>query len=290
MRKVCKAESVARPVRKPASKRGTAKPVITKSAAAEVTPESSVISNDAVDHHAHIASMAAASFERLAGMFRSDWKEGDKFPQALAFTFTDLQNVFRFFDDDGRLSMAGAYIHIANYCIRLLNHFDAKWPGLVKQFVEPGVAWPVLMDGTSDGMKMEMKRLRDLGVIRKGRSISYSTDEVSVATRLYGYIRSYQETGRVGWMPKAWEPEVLALKARDLKPLDRERSNLRAWWNVAEPMFRSMWGEDFDKEEQFSDYWRSATYRGMNAKEKRSAIRRDIKRNIKQAFKSIAPR
>lgn len=240
--------------------------------------------------HMHVAKPAAEQFEKLAAMLRSDWTEGDKFPDALAIAFTNLLGVFQFFDEAGSRSMARAYVHMGVMCSVSLVKFQAEWPDTARSLIEPGVVWPVPIDGTPDGLKSAIRRLRALGVIRKGRSFSYATPEIGVATSLYGYIRSYQDYGWGVWMPREWQAEAFAATIKKLKPLSRERKVIGEWWDIAESMFRSMWGDDFDLRQPFLHYRENNAYSGMNEKVRRSAIRRDIKRNIKQAFTAIAPR
>ena len=84
----------------------------------------------------------------------------------------------------------------------------------------------------------------------------------------------------------AWEREVRSLPALN-------RGNHKDWWKAAEPLFHSLYGSggdgwDFEDQEEFARYSKSAAYKDKS--HARALIRRDIKRNIKQAFRSIAPK
>lgn len=91
-------------------------------------------------------------------------------------------------------------------------------------------------------------------------------------------------------MPVKWKTEKMQKSVRDLKPLDREPKNFAAWWHIAEQIFHYGWLEEYEDHDSFRHYWANETYKGMSEKVKRGLIRRDIKKAIKQAFKSIARR
>lgn len=75
-------------------------------------------------------------------------------------------------------------------------------------------------------------------------------------------------------------------KFKRLGPLTR--ANYAVWWKKLEPMFLGLYGKDFENHKEFSGYWKNAVYQGQtNA---RALIRRDIKKRIQQAFRSIAPK
>jgi hypothetical protein len=75
-------------------------------------------------------------------------------------------------------------------------------------------------------------------------------------------------------------------KFKRLRPLSR--ANYKAWWKAFETIFLGLYGEDFENHREFSGYWKNSVYRSQpNA---RALIRRDIKKRIQQAFRSIAPK
>ena len=74
--------------------------------------------------------------------------------------------------------------------------------------------------------------------------------------------------------------------AKSLYPLSRQ--NYGDWSKASWPLFESRYGKDFENRKCFSEYWRSLTYKGK--KNARALIRDAIKKKIKQAFRSIAPK
>lgn len=66
------------------------------------------------------------------------------------------------------------------------------------------------------------------------------------------------------------------------------RANYAVWWKKFESMFLGLYGKDFENHKEFSGYWKNSVYRGQP--KARALIRRDIKKRIQQAFRSIAPK
>ena len=84
-------------------------------------------------------------------------------------------------------------------------------------------------------------------------------------------------------------------KLKTLQPLSRR--NFLEWWKIGEPAFIHYYGKDFENHKEFSSYWNRNAYKeeaeagtGMLVLNARALIRRDIKKQIKQAFRSIAPK
>jgi hypothetical protein len=77
---------------------------------------------------------------------------------------------------------------------------------------------------------------------------------------------------------------------KSLPVLSREPGILAKWWKVMEALFVRLYGEEFEKRSAFKSYWHPnhPVYRRLKANEKRSAIRRDIKKKLKQGLRSIA--
>jgi hypothetical protein len=71
-----------------------------------------------------------------------------------------------------------------------------------------------------------------------------------------------------------------------LQPLSR--LNFLEWWNLGEPIFFQLYGKDFENHEDFSGYWKNEAFK--NDPKARAKIRSAIKKQIKQAFRSIAPK
>jgi hypothetical protein len=96
----------------------------------------------------------------------------------------------------------------------------------------------------------------------KGKQASFNTIEVLVAHNLLSLLKDHGK-----------EPSA---------PLNRSTYNL--WWKAAEPFLEAEAGKDFENHHYFKKYWKNAAYQN------RAEIRRDIKRKIKQAFRSLAPK
>lgn len=77
---------------------------------------------------------------------------------------------------------------------------------------------------------------------------------------------------------------------KSLPVLSRKPHVLAKWWKVMAALFVRIYGDDFEKRSAFKSYWHPnhPVYRGLKANEKRSAMRRDIKKKIKQGLRSIA--
>lgn len=73
---------------------------------------------------------------------------------------------------------------------------------------------------------------------------------------------------------------------QSLAPLSRV--NYKGWFNAFEKLFLQYYGTDFENHKDFSHYWKNAVYK--HESKARALIRRDIKKNIKQAFRSLAPK
>jgi len=64
-------------------------------------------------------------------------------------------------------------------------------------------------------------------------------------------------------------------------------SNYPAWWKAAEPLFVLQWGKEFQDDPDFAG-WNEKNYMGMLASQIPGRKRGDIKRAIRQGFKSLA--
>lgn len=71
-----------------------------------------------------------------------------------------------------------------------------------------------------------------------------------------------------------------------LQPLSRQ--NFLEWWKLGEPIFIQLYGKDFENRKDFSGYWKNGAFK--DDLKARAKIRSAIKKQIKQAFRSIAPK
>lgn len=174
----------------------------------------------------------------------------------------------------------------------------SKNPKLAREIRFPGAPWPMLHT------QLEVNRegyltvpgnhvLRKLGIIRKGRTFSEEALGTRVAKQLYREMDFYRgiapqnANGYIYTARDATHAEQIK-RIRGLKPLDS--SNYVDWWKAAEPLFLQRWGGEFQDHAVFKN-WNSAAYevgRLRPHETARSAKRRDIKRALKQGFKSLA--
>jgi len=86
-------------------------------------------------------------------------------------------------------------------------------------------------------------------------------------------------------------------KFKRLGPLTR--ANYRVWWKKFEMIFLGLYGKDFENHKEFAGYWSGNAYKENEpgnpgtkclVQNARALIRRDIKKRIQQAFRSIAPK
>ena len=75
-------------------------------------------------------------------------------------------------------------------------------------------------------------------------------------------------------------------KLETLQPLSRR--NYSEWWKLGEPVFIHRYGKIFEKHKDFSRYWKNAAFK--DDPQAGAKIRSAIKKQIKQAFRSIAPK
>jgi len=75
-------------------------------------------------------------------------------------------------------------------------------------------------------------------------------------------------------------------KLKTISPLSRQ--NFLEWWELGESAFIHHYGKDFENHKDFSSYWKNQAFKGDP--KARAKIRSAIKKQIKQAFRSIAPK
>jgi hypothetical protein len=188
--------------------------------------------------------------------------------------------------------------------------------------------WPGLLSCDADLNKRNKQLLARLklgteaGLNYSGRQWTRDTPETSGALKLWGIVKVYREAWQnhkvqAKLIREYWEkrnrelgrptrfrprPRPLAINAerakesrlheqsqklaRNLQPLDR--TNYKQWFEAAMPEFINVYGEDFENRKLFAGYWKNAAYKDEPMA--RALIRRDIKKKIQQAFRSIAPK
>jgi len=168
---------------------------------------------------------------------------------------------------------------------------------------------------------------RDTGINISGKQPAWNTPEVMIANNLRVMLELYRKDwdGRIAYAkrlnanfkrinkrlgrpadyqpppakPIRLPPELSArlaeefrlrdesrILARKLQPLNRQ--NYKEWFKAGLPLLQAEQSKDFENLKCFAHYWASPVYKGK--KNARALIRDAIKKKIKQALRSIAPK
>ena len=169
---------------------------------------------------------------------------------------------------------------------------ETEWCWPMNTTTHPS-CWPALKDYLSK-LHLGEKCNLSLGG-QKRRTWSPETRETYIALNLWQTLNHLRQGRRAfgdtvtSDAERAWW-DALAAKARTLAPLDR--TNYRQWWAVVQPLFYRRFGLKFEDHPDFKTYWDNTEYGEKGAKLSRDAralIRRDIKAQIKQSLRSLAP-
>jgi hypothetical protein len=176
--------------------------------------------------------------------------------------------------------------------------FKVQQPGytlpVFRKLAEKSSAWPGVLSVDHDQLEANKKiiallRLGENAPLNfKKKQWTRKTAEVRVALNLLEH-RQYllHRNERIDpYDPEDGRYWYNDSKFRRLGPLTR--ANYAVWWKKFEPMFLGLYGKDFENHKEFSGYWKNSVYRGQT--KARALIRRDIKKRIQQAFRSIAPK
>ena len=192
----------------------------------------------------------------------------------------------------GDKQAAAVFVGLIVQAIRRLMDVQHARPQQFRELAEITNCWPGFLTVDHDWQNTNEIVVRDLHlgerakVNYKGKTWSRRTVEVRIALEL---LAASDWAIRMNALrdPNDWEWPVYDVKAvKKLKPLTR--SNFKEWWNALEPQFIHQYGGDFENHVSFAHYWRNEGYKGEPRA--RALIRRDIKKKLKQAFHSIAPR
>jgi hypothetical protein len=222
----------------------------------------------------------------------------------------------------GDVDAARMLLGCLTYNVNEFQKLCSSTTKVAKKIVVTDESWPLLhtdLKGNKDGALTIPPDhfLRKLGVIRGKRRYNAETLGTAVAKELYDQMEFYRHTAppestalRLTLVePEAdaagmhlikanphtarqhcWDKSEMALEAAidrvsQLEPLSP--GNYSQWWKAAEFFFLFQWGEEFQDNQDFKK-WNVAAYEGMTPHEARSRKRSDIKRAIKQGFKSLA--
>jgi hypothetical protein len=206
----------------------------------------------------------------------------------------------------------GAYLNRIQWLIRKGDKaaaeklFDIAWnavcmladsvedrPEMFRWFAEELSVWPGIIGPNQAPPSLNLGEKHQLNLVGK----KCASVEAKIATSFFWRIHGFRNLKRKFCSGQAYESS-LAKKARQLQPLNR--NNYKQWFSVAEKeLMPSELGKAFEDNPMFKHYWDGDAYKELlpdNPREKRlvrnarALIRRDIKKQIKQAFRSIAPK
>lgn len=196
---------------------------------------------------------------------------------------------------------ASAFVHALLRGIQLFSDgipFKFQQPGytfpVFRKLAEKSSVWPGVLSVDHDQLVankniIALLRLGENAPLNfKKKQWTRKTVEVRVALNLLNH-RQYLLRRNETIDPYDREDGQLFYndaKFKRLGPLTR--ANYAVWWKKFEQMFLDLYGKDFENHKEFSGYWKNSVYRGQP--KARALIRRDIKKRIQQAFRSIAPK
>jgi hypothetical protein len=198
--------------------------------------------------------------------------------------------------------------------VNSLNEACEARPDLFRPIASQQLIWPSMTGWGADFVRINRELMESLNLgktaplntARKGRK-SFSvleSPETRIACSLWGAVEFFrrEEQGICSSdpacslvlpdLPDMHSVRKLGLtdehieKLKTLQPLSRR--NFLEWWKIGEPAFIHYYGKDFENHKEFSGYWKSKAFKGDP--KARAKIRSAIKKQIKQAFRSIAPK
>lgn len=232
---------------------------------------------------AHITALEMFA-EDTAADLRGGWKFISSTPHRL-FRIASVCESFLIALAQSHDKEAAQKLHfLAGSSVRSIADICEDHPELFGECVDPGEYWPVMTDGSPDSIAKVKKLLLKIGVSRPGRGLSFMTEETAMAHYFWKFLKLFRKED---WQKVESEIFQVPLDlARKLGKLSQD--NYQQWAKAAQPLLEMFHGKNFEDSSSFSKYWKSKAYDDLSPRAKRSHIRRDIKRNIKQAFKSLA--
>lgn len=138
--------------------------------------------------------------------------------------------------------------------------------------------WPALLWRQARNRRSVEQRI--LCELQLGSNVHYKLKgklpfsiEAQIAESLHQKILRYRNGPFSGKIPSM---------AQKLQPFSKNTA-LR-WWKVAEEIFIADFGVAFENADCLAKWWRNSAYRSLRQNERRSFIRRDIKREIKRSY------
>ena len=213
----------------------------------------------------------------------------------------------------GNQEAADRLYYLAYFAVRFLQEACFKRPALFRPLAEQQLFWPSMVGRNADleranNKLMEVLKLSaaaPLNTALKGRKsfTLFENCETQIAYNLWLVIESFRREEQyfsgepvcslvMPDLPGIHNPHKLGLtdehikKLKTLQPLSRQ--NYSEWWKLGEPAFINRYGKNFEKHKDFSRYQKNAAFK--NDPKAKAKIRSAIKKQIKQAFRSIAPK
>ena len=238
-----------------------------------------------------------------------------------AFYVPSMERFFKWFggeiSEKENQDAANRLYYLALLSVRnLLAACEAR-PDLYRPIAKHQLYWPSMTGWGADVEKTNKELMKSLNLgetaplntARHGRK-SFSILEntaTGIACKLWGAVEFYRrdaldEMEVLGGDPvcslimPCWpgfgDARKLGLTDEQIKKLwtlqPLSRQNFLEWWKLGQPIFIHLYGKDFENHKEFSGYWKSPAFK--HDPKARAQIRSLIKKQIKQAFRSIAPK
>lgn len=182
---------------------------------------------------------------------------------------------------------------IATLAVQYLNEAAFAAPQNFQKIAETSIEWPGFLSDHPEAEKTQKGYLfpklhlgEKSGIKLKGKPFSLHTPATRIAFELWGKLMFYRHDKSPAPPGKTTLDRIKA-DAKKLPTLSSQ--NLDRWWKVAERMFQLIYGEDFEKHDQFAHWMgRAGEMAVKEQKKERGLVRREIKKSIRQSFKSLA--
>lgn len=207
--------------------------------------------------------------------------------------------------------------YLALLSVRTLHEACEARPDFYRPIARLQLYWPSMTGWGADVERtnrelmkaLNLSEAAPLNTARNGRK-SFSilgNTETAIACKLWGAVEFYRRDVRDEREVFSGDPECSLImpcwpgfgdarklgltdehikKLMTLQPLSRR--NFLEWWKLGEPVFIHGYGKDFENHKDFAHYWKNYAVKGDP--KARAKIRSMIKKQIKQAFRSIAPK
>ena len=186
---------------------------------------------------------------------------------------------------DGNEKSARGLLLIIESSLDALDSMCHKNPEFFEAMARKKLYWPAYISNLSENKKRNENLLRilnvgkDSGLNISGKQPDWNAVETEIALMLF---RTLKVIGRL----RLPEDKNQLFQRTPMPPLTRQ--NYKEWFNEAWPYYIERHGKDYENKKQFSHYWKNNAYKGKS--NARALIRDAIKKKIRQAFRSIAPK